>query len=376
MANTLTSMIPDLYEAMDVISRELVGFIPAVMRDHNVERAAVGQSVRSFVAPAATASDISPAMTVPAASDQPIGNVAMTISKSRGVGFRWTGEEQRGLNSGAGYANIRVAQIAQAMRTLVNEIETDLGALAVSASRGYGTPGTTPFASNLSDPAQVRKILSDNGSPLSDLQLVIDTAAGANMRTLANLTKANEAGGTDMLRRGVLLDVHGFAIRESAKVRSYTKGTGASYLSNGAHSVGATAIAVDTGSGTVLAGDTVTFAGDANKYVVATALAAGVVTIAAPGLRQSLADNVAMTVGNSATQNLAFARTALALATRAPALPDEGDLAIDRTMIVDPASGLGLEVSMYPGYRMIQYEVAVAWGVQCFKPEHTALLLG
>jgi hypothetical protein len=369
-------MIPDLYEAMDVISRELVGFIPAVMRDHNVERAAVGQSVRSFVAPAATASDISPAMTVPAASDQPIGNVAMTISKSRGVGFRWTGEEQRGLNSGAGYANIRVAQIAQAMRTLVNEIETDLGALAVSASRGYGTPGTTPFASNLSDPAQVRKILSDNGSPLSDLQLVIDTAAGANMRTLANLTKANEAGGTDMLRRGVLLDVHGFAIRESAKVRSYTKGTGASYLSNGAHSVGATAIAVDTGSGTVLAGDTVTFAGDANKYVVATALAAGVVTIAAPGLRQSLADNVAMTVGNSATQNLAFARTALALATRAPALPDEGDLAIDRTMIVDPASGLGLEVSMYPGYRMIQYEVAVAWGVQCFKPEHTALLLG
>ena len=34
--------------------------------------------------------------------------------------------------------------------------------------------------------------------------------------------------------------------------------------------VGDTTIGIDTGSGTVLAGDVVTFAGDTNKYIVAT----------------------------------------------------------------------------------------------------------
>ncbi len=82
------------------------------------------------------------------------------------VPFQWTGEEQKGVNNGPGYANIRRNQIAQAMRTLVNEMESDLGKLALISSRASGTAGTTPFATNLSDTAQVRKILSDNGAPL------------------------------------------------------------------------------------------------------------------------------------------------------------------------------------------------------------------
>lgn len=378
MPNTLTNLIPDLYESLDVVSRELTGFIPSVTYDPGISRAAVGEVVRSHVVPAGAAADIVPDRLPPDTGDQTIGNEPITISKARAYPFRWTGEEQKGLNNGAGYRSIRNNQIKQAMRTLVNEIEADLAALYARSSRAYGTAGTTPFATDLSDPAQIRKILSDNGAPLSDLQLVIDTSAGAKLRTLGQLTKANEAGTVDLLEQGVLLDIHNFKIRESGQVRNVVKGTGSGYLvNNGAgYAVGATTIAVDTGTGTIVAGDVITFAGDPNKYVVATTLAAGSLVIAAPGLRQAVADNVAVTVGNNYVANLAFSRSAIILSTRAPALPEEGDSAIDRMMIADERTGLAFEISMYAEYRRIRYECALAWGVANIKPAHTATLLG
>jgi hypothetical protein len=382
MANVLTNLIPTVYAALDVVSRELVGFVPSVTMDAGVDRAAVGQSVLVPLAPPAAAEDITPGQLPPDTGDQTIANTSITITKSRCVPFRWTGEEVRGINTGAGYQNIRTGQVAQAFRTLANEIENDLAGLYVRASRAYGTAGTAPFGGatpTLADAAQVRKILVDNGAPSNDLQLIINTDAGVNMRTIPNLTRANEAGGDALLRQGILLDIFGMSIRESAQVKAVTKGTGTGFLvNNGAgYPIGATAITVDTGTGTILAGDVITFAADANnKYVVASALAANVVTIAAPGLRVAIPDNNLITVGNGYRANVAFHRGAMVLAARPPALPDGGDLAMDRTLIRDPRSGLTFELCAYPQYKRMRYELGLAWGVANIKPEHTALLLG
>ena len=99
--------------------------------------------------------------------------------------------------------------------------------------------------------------------------------------TLTQLTKANENGSADILPMAFLMDVHGFQIRESAQIKSHTKGTGSGYLvNNGAgYAEGSTSIAVDTGTGTIKAGDVVTFAGDTNKYLVAADLSGGVLTL-------------------------------------------------------------------------------------------------
>lgn len=379
MANTLTSLAPDLYQALDVVSRELVGFIPAVNLDSGIERAAIGQTVRSHVAPASIASDLTPGVTAPNDGDQVIGNVTLTMTKARGVPVRWNGEEQRAVNSGAGYQSIRVNQFAQAMRTLTNEIEADAAAAAYkAASRAYGTAGTTPFATagDYTDASNVLKILVDNGAPTSDLQMVINTAAGANMRGKQG-GKVNEAGTDSILRQGVLLDIHGFAIRESAKVANVTKGTGASYTTNTAgYAVGATAITLITGSGTINAGDVITFAGDSNKYVAA-GFSGGVLTLNAPGLLQAIPTSAtAVTVGNSYSANVAFDRNALVIATRLPSIPEEGDMAADAMVVTDPKSGLSFEVRLYKQYRQIRYEICAAWGVGAVKAAHIATLLG
>lgn len=375
MANTLTNLIPDAYRALDVVSRELVGFIPSVQLDPSSEMIGLNQNIRIPVAPANSAGkDITPAMSFPSAAYQTISNKNHTLTKSRAFPFSWTQEEQKSVNTGPGYLTLNQQQIAQAIRAAVNEIETDcFSAAYLGASRGYGTAGTTPFASNLADTAQVKKILDDNGAPQSDRSVVIGTTTGAALRTLSQLTKANEAADSSLLRRGVLLDLHGFAVRESAQVTTVTAGTGASYVLNGALSVGETTVTVDGGSGTILAGDLVTIG--SHKYVVTTALSSGVFTIAAPGLRAAAADNAVVTVIATSTRNVAFSRNAILLSTRLPAAP-MNDMAVDRQIVTDPVSGISFELAMYAGYRMVHYEVGAVWGVTAIKPEHCAVLIG
>ena len=383
MPNTLTDLIPDLYEALDTVSRELTGLIPAVTLDSGVERAAVGQEVRSFVTPASTAADITPAQQAPNTGDQTIANKSITISKARGVPVRWNGEEQRGLNSGAGYGSILQGQFSQAMRTLTNEIETDLAGLYLSSSRAYGTAGTTPFgtAGDFSDASNALKILKDNGAPLSDNQMVINTSAGASF--LGKQAQANVAGTDAIQRQGIIMPTTGMDIRESAQIITPASGTGSSATTNAAgYAIGATVITLaSAGTGTILAGDVITLAGDGNKYVVASGDAdvsgGGTITLAAPGLRVAITTSAtAITVVAASARNMVFNRSAIVLATRTPAVPSEGDDAVDATMITDPRSGLTFEVRLYKEYRQVHYEVSAAWGFSMVKPEHTALLLG
>jgi len=377
--NTITGLVPDIYEALDVVSRELTGLIPAVTMNASASTAAVGQNIRVDKEPAGNVSDITPAMVVPDPTGQTSGYSDIVITKSRAAEFGFNGDAQLGLNSGAGYMNVRANKIAQAIRAITNEVEADLAGLHTTFSRAYGGAGTTPFgtANDYTDASNVLKILKDNGAPQSDNQLIVNTAAGANF--IGKQSAVNSAGTDSMLRQGVLLDLAGMPLRESAQVLTATAGSGTSYTSNTAgYAVGATAITLITGSGTVLAGDVVTFAGDTNKYVVETGVAApGVITLAAPGLRVALAASaVAMTIVGTSARNMAFNRSALVLAARAPARPEEGDMADDVMIITDPRSGLSMEFAMYKGYRKVRYEVSLAWGVKNIKPEHSAILLG
>ena len=386
MANTLTSLIPDVYAALDVVSRELTGFIPAVARDSGADRVALNQTLRSPATAANTAGgDITPAMALPSAADQTVGNKSLTITKSRFFPFSWSGEEMYGVSQGPGVLTIKQDQIAQAIRAAVNEIEIDIGVAAKNgASRFFGaTAGTAPL---FTDWAQAKKILDDNGAPVSDRHSVINTTAGVALRSTSNLYKVNEGGDSSLLRQGVLGNLFNFDIRESAGVQTTTAGAMASATStSAAFTVGQTVIPLATaGTGVVSAGDIITFANDTNKYVVASVSFAGAnpasgdsITLNAPGLRLAqTAATRAITVLATSARNIAFSRNAIVLATRLPNLPPEGDMAIDREIVTDPRTGLSFEIAAYPGFRMITYHVSVCWGVTVFKPEHVAGIVG
>ena len=75
MANTLTSLIPTIYEALDIVSRERVGFIPAVTRNSSAERAALNESILVPIVPSTTAE----AANTPAVDDDLGGRVGLLV---------------------------------------------------------------------------------------------------------------------------------------------------------------------------------------------------------------------------------------------------------------------------------------------------------
>lgn len=383
MANVLTNLAADIYKAADVVGRELVGFVPSsTLNTDATLRAAKGDTVRShFTRTPTVNTSFAPSMTIPEGTDQTVDNKTMTVDNYASVQIPWTGEEIKHVNNGSGFETIYGDQIKQAMRVIVNTIESGVGVAAKNgASRAFGTAGTTPFGSNFNDIAEVRQILVDNGMPTDDGQasLILNTLAGTKLRNLAQLQKANEAGGTDLLRQGTLLDLQGLMLKESAGVAAHTKGTGASFVTSGSTAVGGTSIALVTGTGTVLAGDVVTFAADTtNKYVVGTGTSGpGTIALNDPGARIVIPTANALTVGNNYTGNVAFHRTAIEVAVRAPEMPMDGDAAVDAMVVQDPFSGLVFEIAVYKGYQKAMIEVRCLWGVKVWKPNHVALLLG
>lgn len=382
-ANTLTGLIPTLYRAANKVAREQLGFIGAVYQDSDVAQVAKDQVIRYPIVSTRSAADITPAATGPDPSGETVTYGDMTISKERSITFPWTGNEQASIRQV--YGDVLQQQFEQHMRTLVNEIESDLFTAAKqNASRAYGTAGTTPFATagDMTDFAQVRKILVDNGTPTSDLQLVLNTTASAQLLgKQSSLFKVNEAGNAEFLREANLGKVMQMNLRESGQIVSHTKGTGASYLLNNAsgYAVGSTTFAVDTGSGTILAGDILTntkTSRDTNKYVVGTALSGSSLSINKPGNLVAWVDNDPVAVGNNYTGNFAFDRNAIHLLTRVPMMPDGGDSAEDVVLVTDPYSGLTFQVALYRQRRQVSYEVGIAWGVKAVKSEYIATLLG
>ncbi|GLI23478.1 hypothetical protein GGQ86_002984 [Xanthobacter flavus] len=387
MANTLTGLVPTIYTALDVVSREQIGFIPNVNRDATAQSGAVGQTVRSPIVPAASLEDITAGATPADSGDQTIGYADVTITKSKAYPIRWTGEEQLSVSQFGQYNTILADQFAQGFRTIANAVETDLAAMAKTrASRAYGTAGTTPFttAGDLSDLAEINRILDDNGAPATGRVMVLNSAARAKLEGKhSELFKVNESGDAGaMLRQRQMRQLQGFTMGYSAGLVQHVKGAASGQLINGAEAAGQTTLTLDTitvNTTGIKAGDIITHASDsANKYVVNTGLAAtaGDIVIGNPGLIIGAADNDAVSIGNSYTPNIAFTQNAFVLAARVPAMPQGGDSADDVMLVTDPISGLVFQVAMYRQYRRVKIEIGLAWGVAGVKSEHAATLLG
>ncbi len=378
MANTVTAMANVLFSAARQVPRELVGMLGACTRDFNDQGCSKGDTVKIGVVPTMTSAAYTPAQTFTAGTSRTIANKTLALTNESVVSWNWTAEEEKQILLTGQTSDIAFQTFQQSLRTLVNEIELyAAGKARAAASRAIGTAGTAPFASTINVLNSVKQILDDNGTAPGDRSLVINTNAGVNLANLGHLYKANEAGTDDLLRNGIIGRLSGFDVRQSAAPASVTAGTGTSYTSTTAgFAVGTTSIPLITGSGTILAGDVVTFTGDTNKYVVTTGITApGTIVIAEPGLKVALAASaVALTVGAAATANIAMHRSGLITVVRPGLQPAGGG--IEQMTVTDPNSGLSFLVVRAVGDGMASWYMRAVYDCMAPNPYAIAQLLG
>lgn len=377
MSNTFTNILPVLTKAAQVVSRESVGLLRAVNLDASPQGVNVGGTINLPKAPAASATPWSPSIS-PTVADTTATGIQMTLSNASEVKFHVTAEQAAAMNKGDSTAmKWFQLQAEQSMRTIGNAIEAYLFGLAYKASsRAVGTAGTTPFASTLAAAAQVAQILDENGAPSSGRSLVLNPAAAANAKALfANVASTQDRSTFGM---GILPEISGLVPQMSNQISLHTAGTGSGHLLNESPSaaIGDTTLTLDTGSGTILAGDVILAGTGGRMYVVKTALTGADVVINDPGIYgAALANNTAIMLQGNYTPNLALSRDAIYAVVRPPL--QDADLRIgEQVTVVDPISGIAFGVYKQVGDGLTHYSVRAIYGAVVVESAHIATLLG
>lgn len=359
------------------------GFIKAVNTNTGAEKAAVGDTIKIPIGKAGTMINTPVGFAFPNAAESNVDSISMTLQYSKTVPIDWNGEDEKAMMNSGAMGTIRAQQFEDAFNQIRDAVEASIALEAVkNSSIAYGTAGTAPFAdgTKMGDMAQMKGILDKNMCPAVGRTIVLSPEAETSLLTnQMNLVKVNEAGSDAALRQGIVLPVYGFNIRGSEQLTEHTKGAGSGYVTDLSASLnpGANLIAVDTGSGAINAGDVVTFVGDSTKYIVNKQYDATTTSIQLneAGLRKALATDVNVTIGANYTPSIALHRSAIALATRAPAVPTEGDMC-ERFYVTDPYCGFVYEIAKVKGQRTVQYQVSLVWGVKAVNPKFIATLLG
>jgi hypothetical protein len=386
MSNVFTALAPALFSAAREIAQEPVGALGSINMNFDDKGVAIGDMVTIPDSPLATEGDYIPAMTTTAGDDKTAESLTVSIDYNKDVTWNLTGEQMRSLENATSDKEWARQMVAQGMRTLRNGAEGRLlSVIYKGASRAIGTAGTTPFATSLDEIADMQKIFLDNGAPMADPYLIINTAALNTAQKLAIVQQADKAGSDEERRRGILLRQWGFAIKASAGVQTHTKGTATGFDCTAIEPVNEVTIACDgSNSGTVLAGDIVTrgneggSTADTNKYVVKsgstlTGAASGNFILSKPGVRIATAITDEWTIGNSYTANVAFERSAVIGVMRPPLIPTSP---LITQMKISDDRGLTYLLCEIVGDGMKTWRLHLAYGFKVVNPEFVAILMG
>jgi len=373
--NTLSVYDPIFYaqEALLALEKNL-GMASLVHRGYDKQPQQRG-SVITIKSPATFSAANAPS----SAQDLVAGEVQITLDQWKEVKFELTDKEL----SATGEEIIR-DHIRPAAYALADDIDQALLKLYKFIPWYHDVASTAAHTDLLS----ARKILRDNKVPLHDGNLfaVVDSDMEADLlgnSAFTQYTGAGDAGVTAQIQ-GSLGRRFGMEILASQNIQTHTKGSASTgtLAANGAAAAGATKVNLDAAAvtGTLVAGDSLVFAGHSQRYVVtatATASSNAFTNVGIyPALKEAVADDEVVTVSlDNHSAALAFHRHAFVLAT-APLSELGGQLGAKIATVADPQTGLSLRSRLFYDGSNSKVIVAldVLYGVKTLEPNRAVRL--
>lgn len=372
MANTLTPILPKILARVLAATRPAMSILPLVNKDWSTELAQKGETINVQLSEPMVASDVAPSTSAaPTPTDVAQTTTPITLDKHKHIAFSLTDKEITMIDKDSSFMP---GQAEEAMIGLFTQMTSDVFSLYKKVYTVAGTAGTTPFASSTDIINEVSRKLTQLRTSNRERRFILDPFATEKAKNLASFSDMDKAG-SSVKTDGLIGRKLGFDFYEDQDVPLHTAGTGSGYLINGALSAGVKSATVDTGTGTLLEGDIVTFAGHTQSYTLTSALSANVFAFE-PALVSAVADNAAVTLVASHRVNLAFTKPAFALAIRSLGTGEifKGGNIISEMR--DPVTGMVARAEVMRANKMTVFDFDVLYGVGAPRPQYAARLLG
>lgn len=375
MANSLSVVMPKLLAQGLMAMRQMAVLPRYVNRGYEAIAGEKGSVVTIPIPSAIAAQAVTPSYVPPNDADIAPTSTTITLDQWWEAPFYLTDKDLLEIVSGT-----IPMQASEAVKSLANKIDNLLITKAEQTFPNFtGTAGTTPYGNDVSEFNDVMAMLDDRLAPVDNRFHAVSAKAKGQALNLRAFQDAAWRGDTAGIIKGEIGEKLGAFWFMDQNLTRHTAGTGTGYkVNNGAgYAIGDTVLAVDTGTGTVLAGDKITFSGGTTTYVVASSVGGGTVTsitLASP-LMAAVADNEDITIAASHRQNLVFHRDALALATRPFAASDPMGLGTFLSM-VDPVSGLAMRLEVSRQHKRTRWSFDILCGVGAPRNEWGGVVLG
>ncbi len=382
MANDLSNIIPKILARGLLALREKTVMPRLVNSDFSTEAKEKGDTIDVPIPTAVATRDVAPSNVEPASVDTTPTKVQIPLDNWRqNDPIHLTDKDLVEVDS---REHFLPGQMSEAIRGLARDVNTDLleeykGVFGfvdnISGIPFDGTFGVTS-ATN------ARKVLNQQRCPPDMRRGVLDFDAEAEALSLPAFADAEKTLSAEVKINGEMGRKYGIDWVADDDVITHVSGTASGVLvddAGGALVVGDTTIPIDTGTGTAVIGDIITFAGHAQTYAITAASAdvsSGNLSIV-PGLVEVPANNEAITFKATHVVNLVFHRDAIGFAMRS--LTDDAQITGLPTNIMtmqDPDTGLVLRLEVKRQHKQTVWEFDILWGAKLVRAELATRIAG
>jgi hypothetical protein len=376
--NTTSNIVDTLLVNGLLALREMAVMPRLVNRAYETSAGEQGSTIQIPIPSAITAGNVSPSNTPPDDTGVSPTQVSITLDQWKEAPFFISDKERREVLMGvAGFLPI---QASEAVKALANTVDGAILDLYKDVYGYAGVAATTPFATDPGEYVDARKVLNKQLAPKKPRYVVLDEDAEANALMLRAFQDLAWRGDREGIIEGEIGRKLGSDWWMDQNVKTHTAGTASGATTdNAGYAVGVKTVTLDSaGTGSILVGDVITFAGDTQTYVVTTgdaSVAGGGTVSFEPGLAVEIAGSeTAITVKATHVANLAFHRDAFAFVNR-PFSAGEPGVGFFRSA-VDPVSGLALRLEVSRQHKRDRYAYDILYGVETIRPELAARLVG